>query len=179
MKKTKNENLTGRLIGLPLLSVLFPLVFFLFSANSYVGEMADFSGKWKLNEDQSEIAEGRYGPSITLIVTQTESSLIVDRTRIGREGQERKIKDEYNLNGEEKITESERGTTKTKASWSADGKTLTIHSHRKMTRNDQTFEITSKETWELSDDGSTLTIKTSSSSPRGERNYVLVYDKSN
>lgn len=179
MKKSKIENPAGRLIGLPILSILFPLVCLLFSANSYVVKMTDFSGKWKLNEDQSETGEGRYGPSVTLIITQTESSLMIDRTRIGREGQEMEIKDEYDLNGEEKLTENERGTTKTTASWSKDGKTLIIHSHRKMTRNGQTFEINSEETWEMSEDGSTLTIETSSSSPRGERHYVLVYDRSN
>ena len=96
---------------------------------------------------------------------------------MGREVQERKIKDEYNLNGEERLTENERGTTKTIASWSEDSKTLSLNSHRKMTRGDQTFEITTEEHWVLSDDGSTLTIKTSSTSPRGERSSVLVYSK--
>lgn len=176
MKKQKNE-IRSRLYGLPFLSITVLFFFFLYSPNTYAGDIADFSGDWTLNEDKSEMGESRYGPSKTLKITQTENSLVTERTRMGRDGQERKIKDEYNLNGEEKLTENERGTTKTIASWSEDSKTLSLISHRKMTRDDQTFEITTEESWELSDKGSTLTINTSRSSPRGESSSVLVYSK--
>jgi len=176
MKKQKKEN-RDRLNSLLYLSISLLFLSFLFPANTYAGDKTDFAGEWTLNEDKSEMGEGRFGPSKTLTITQAENSLVVDRTRTGRDGQEMKIKDEYTLDGEEKLTENERGTRKTIASWSEDGKILTINSHRKMTRDGQTFEITSEATWVLSEDGSTLTIKASSSSPRGQMSNVLVYDK--
>ena len=176
MKKQKSE-IRSRLYGLPFLSIAVLFLFFLYSANTYARDIADFSGEWTLNEDKSEMDESRFGPSKTLKITQTENSLVIERTRMGRDGQERKIKDEYNLNGEEKLTENERGTTKTIATWSEDSKILSLNSHRKITRGDQTFEITTEENWVLSDDGSTLTIKAFSSTPRGERSSVLVYSK--
>ncbi len=176
MKKQKNEN-HGRFIAMPFLSIAFFVLILLYPATTYAGDKADFSGEWTLNEDKSEMGEGRFRPSATLKITQAENSLVIDRTRIGRDGEQRKIKDEYTLDGEAKLTETERGSTKSTASWSEDGKTLTINSHRKMTREGQTFEITSVETWELSDDGSALTIKSSISSTRGERSIVLVYNK--
>jgi len=176
MKKQKNEN-HGRLNEWPFLSIAALLLFFLHSADTYAGDIADFSGEWALNEEKSEIGESRFGPSKTLKVTQAENSLVVESTRMGRNGEQRNIKDEYSLDGMEKITESERGTTKYTASWSEDKKTLTLNSHRKMTRGDQTFEITTEETWELSPDGRTLTINASRSTPRGEMNSVLVYNK--
>ena len=176
MKKQKNEN-PNWLCGLPFLSIALFFLFFLYSANTYARDIADFSGEWTLNEDESEMGESRFGPSKTLKITQAENSLVIESTRVGRDGETRKIKDEYTLDGEEKLTENERGTTKTIASWSEDSKTLSLKSHRKMTRDDQIFEITTEENWELSDEGSTLTINTSRSSPRGESSSVLVYSK--
>ena len=176
MKKQKNEN-HGRFIAMPILSIAFFVLFLLYPATTYAGDKVDFSGDWTLNEDKSEMGEGRFRPSATLKITQAENSLVTERTRTGRDGQVRKIRDEYTLDGEAKLTETERGSTNSTASWSEDGKTLTINSYRKMTREGQTFEITTEEHWVLSDDGSTLTIKTSSTSPRGERSSVLVYSK--
>ena len=166
MKKPKNEN-RGRLNVLPFLSIAFFVLFLLYPATTYAGDKADFSGEWALNEDKSETGESRFGPSKTLKITQAENSLVIERNN----------KREFTLDGIEKLTEDERGTTKSTASWSEDGKTLTLNSHRKMTRGDQTFEITTKETWELSSDGRTLTINSSRSTPRGEMNSVLVYNK--
>ena len=176
MKKKKNEN-RSRLYRWPFLSIAFFVLFSPYHATSYADDKADFSGEWTLNEDKSEIGESRYGPSKTLKITQVENSLVIASTRVGRDGETRKIRDEYTLDGEEKLTENERGTTKTKASWSADGNTLSLYSYRKMTRDDQTFEITTDETWELSSDGRTLTINSSRSTPRGEMSSVLVYNK--
>jgi hypothetical protein len=176
MKKQKNEN-CSRLYGLPYLSIAFFLLFILYPATAHAGDKAEFSGEWTLNEDESEMGESRFGPAKTLKITQAENSLVIESTRVGRDGGTREIKDEFTLDGEEKLTENERGTTKTKASWSADGKTLSLYSYRKMTREGQTFEITTEEIWELSDEGSTLTMRTSRSSPRGESSSVLVYNK--
>ncbi len=176
MKKIENEN-PGGVSWLPLLAAAAFSLLFLYSTDIYAGNKADFSGEWTLNEDKSDVGESRFGPSKTLKVAQDENSLVLERTRTGREGQEMTIKEEYTLDGKEQLSDNERGTTRTTASWSEDGKTLYLNSHRKMTRDGQTFEITTNEIWELSDDGSSLTIQSSRTSSRGDVSSVLVYQK--
>ncbi len=44
-------------------------------------------------------------------------------------------------------------------------------------REGETFEIKTDEIWKLSEDGKVLTIDYTSTSPRGERKSIRVYNK--
>ncbi len=113
-----------------------------FPAISMSGAKTDFSGTWVYNESQSEVGESRYGgPSAEMIATQEGMNLTIETTRRNRDGEERKITRKVSLDGKETTDESERRTVTAKATWSDDGKSLTIKSHTKMTRQDQTYEI--------------------------------------
>lgn len=138
----------------------------------------DFSGVWKLNESKSTIGEGRFRLSPGLVVRHDGNNLEIERTRVGREGQEIKSTENLTLDGKEVVNEGENRSTKTTANWSEDGRNVVIASIMTISREGQTMEIKNRETWQLSDDGKTLTIQFNSSSPRGERNDNLVYDKS-
>ncbi len=138
----------------------------------------DFSGTWTLNEEKSEIGEGRFRPTATLEVNQDKMNLTVVRTRIGRDGEERKRESVYSLDGKETTFEGERRTTVSTAHWSEDGKTLKIESKSSWTREGETFESKVVETWMLGDGGKTLSIQSISSSSRGEFSTDLVYDRS-
>lgn len=137
----------------------------------------DFSGTWKLNEDKTEMGEGRFGPAPNLVVKQDGKKFEVTRTRMGRNGQERSFTSGFTLDGKEVKEEGENRSSKSTATWSEDGKTLMIRTESKFSRNGQTFERTSNETWKLSDGGKTLTIDSTSKSQRGERKFTAVYDK--
>jgi hypothetical protein len=62
------------------------------------------------------------------------------------------------------------------ATWSSDGKKLTIKTTRTMTRNGESRTITSTEVWSLTD-SKTLQIETTMPSPNGERKMTSVYIK--
>ena len=149
----------------------------LFPSESFAAK-PDFNGIWTLNEEKSEIGEMRFRPSATLDVKQDKNNLTVVRTRTGRDGQEVARESVYNLDGTETTTEGERRKTVSTAKWSEDGNSLVIHSTSSWTREGETFEFKITETWILGDKGKSLTIKTSSSSSRGEFSYKLVYDLS-
>lgn len=136
----------------------------------------DFSGTWKLNEAKSEFGEGRFRASATMEVKQDKMNLNVVRVRTGRDGQERRRESSYSLDGKETTSSTERRTTTSTAKWSEDGKSLMIHSKSSFTRDGDTFEFTSDETWTLGDKGKTLTIQSKSNSSRGEFSYKAVYD---
>jgi len=141
------------------------------------GGKVNFSGTWTLNESKSTIGEGRFRLSSMIVAKQDENNLELQRTRTGRDGQPVTLTEKLTLDGKESVSEGENRTTKTTANWSEDKKNLIISSTMSFTREGQTTEIKSDETWQLSEDGKTLTIKYHSVSPRGERNDVLVYDK--
>ena len=147
----------------------------MFPAKSFAAK-PDFSGTWTLNEEKSEFGEGRYRPSATIDVKQDKTSMTVVRTRTGRDGQEVRMESVYSLDGKETTTEGGRRTTVSTVKWSGDGSTLVINSKTSWTREGETSESTSVETWVLGEGGKNLTIKTNSSSSRGEFSSTAVYD---
>lgn len=160
------------------LALLILCALFLLPATAFTaGKKVDFTGTWTLNESKSTIGEGRFRLSTMIVAKQDGINLELERTRTGRDGQPVTQSEKLTLDGKEILSEGENRSTKTTAAWSEDGKSLIISSTMTMTREGQTTEIKSQETWQLSEDGKTLTIQYHSSSPRGERNDVLVYDK--
>ena len=91
---------------------------------------------------------------------------MIERTMGGRDGQTRTTTDELTLDGKEVENKTENRTTKNTAMWSDDGGSLIIKSDMVMSRQGQSFEMKSVETWQLSEDGNTLTIQSESSSAR-------------
>jgi hypothetical protein len=137
----------------------------------------DFSGTWVFSEDKSEMGEGRFMRSTKMVVKQDGNKFDIERTRQGRDGQERTSTDNLTLDGKEVTNEAQFGTTKTTAQWSEDGTSIVINTLRSFEREGETMEMKGKEVWTLSGDGKTLTIQSESSSPRGDRKATLVYDK--
>ncbi len=135
----------------------------------------DFSGTWTFNEDKSEIGEGRFFRSTKIIVKQDGNKLDLERTRTGRDGEERIQSQNLTLDGKEVKSEAQFGTTVVTAVW--DGNSLVINSTRSFERDGQTMERKSKEVWKLSADGKTLTIESTSEGRDGEIKATLVYDK--
>jgi len=91
-----------------------------------------------------------------------------------REGQSTTTTMKYTLDGKETVNTGPggRGESKSTATWSPDGKSLTIVTTR--TFNDRT--MTTKEVWTLTD-ANTLTITSTSDTPNGQMTIKRVYDK--
>ena len=142
---------------------------------------ANFTGAWVLNAEKSDMGEPSQGGSqrmggASLDVTQDANLLSVVRKRTGQDGQPVITTTKYTLDGKESINTSQRGESKSVASWSDDGKLLTIITKRTIERDGQTMDLTSIEVWSLLNT-TTLTIGSKMNTPNGERKATAVYDK--
>ena len=152
------------IIGTYLLrTLLFTLVFCLFIPVITEAQTAkvNFSGSWVLNEAKSTLGDNTRMGGGNFIAAQEANLLSVERTRTNRDG--------------ETVT-SPRGDSKSVASWSADGKTLTINTSRTFEMNGETINMKTVEVWSLTDP-KTITIQSTATSPNGERKLSMVYDK--
>lgn len=153
------------------------------------GSKANFSGKWVLNTGKSDMGQPPQGQPSTgggqrmggfgggdFTATQESNLLTVERTRTGQDGQQMTITSKYTLDGKESINTTQRGESKSTATWSADGKVLTIVTTRTFERDGQTMEMKSNEVWTLTSP-TTLSVVNTMNTPNGERKTSLVYDK--
>ena len=149
----------------------------LIPAASFAGEKTDFTGEWALNEDKSDLGEGGAFAAFKIAVKQEGNTITIERTRTGRDGEERTNSETLTLDGKENINESERGSSSSVLKLSDDGTALTIKTKREFNRQGETFEMTSTEIWTLAKNGKTLNIQSAISSSRGQRSLSLVYEK--
>lgn len=159
--------------------VMAVVTLFLFSAVSVFGQdkKTDYSGAWKLNESKSQIGEGRGRmAALRLKITQDATMLSNDKTSVRQSGEEITTTEKVTFDGKETDNSMNNRKRKSTASWSADGKELTINSTTIFERDGNTMEIKATEVYKLGAD-ETLTIEVTSSSPRGEFKATLVYDK--
>ncbi len=154
------------------------VLFFAFTASAYSQGKANFAGTWSYNASKSDQPQGggmRGGFGGGDFVAKQEANLLtVERTMTNREGQSVTNTARYTLDGKESVNAGMggRGESKSKAVWSADGKTLTITTTRTFNEN----TVTSKEVWQLLSPAS-LQITTTSNTPNGEVTMKRVYDK--
>ena len=159
------------------LTVFVICAFLAIPSFSFAGDNVDFTGEWTLNEDKSDFGDSPAFAAIKISVKQEGNSITIERTRMGRDGEERTSSETLTMDGKENVNEGERGTSNSVVTWSEDGTTLTIKSAREFNRNGETFEMNSTEVWTLTEDGKILKIQSDMSSSRGERSVSLVYDK--
>ncbi len=139
------------------------------------GDKADFSGIWTLNESKSSIPdEGiRLGSMIMggrEINVAQEANLLTKKST-GRDGVERIAK--YTLDGKESLNMMGDAESKSMATWSNDGKSLTIITF--MEFNFEKRSVTS--VWSMPD-VKTLSVVISAQGRDGtERKMPMVYDK--
>ena len=129
----------------------------------------DFSGKWALNKDQSEMRT-RDGviPDITMTVEQTAETL-----KVKQESSMEYMNREYTLklNGEPTEVQGRRGPQKMTAAW--EGDVLVVTTVREFDGN----TMTSTDRWQLSADGKALTVAGKRQTPGGDFESKMVYDK--
>ncbi len=159
------------------------------SLNGQAGKV-NFSGTWTLNADKSEMGGGPGGPPQgqppqggrmggfggDFTATQEASLLTVERTISRPDGESSTTTSKYTLDGKESVNSTGRGESKSTATWSADGKTLKITTSRTFDMGGESMTMNSTEEWTLTD-ARTLSIKTTMSTPGGERTTKMVYDK--
>jgi hypothetical protein len=143
---------------------------------------ADFAGNWTLNAEKSTQPQGGQGgggmrmAGGDFVAAQDANLLTVTRTRTGQDGTASTTVTKYTLDGKESINSSPRGDSKSVATWSADGKTLTIETSRTMDMNGESMTIKSSEVWTLTD-AKTLSVNSTRQGMNGEVKSTMIYDK--
>jgi Tol biopolymer transport system component len=166
-----------RLISLTvMLALITPVI-----ANAQAGK-ANFAGDWTLNAEKSTQPQGGQGGGGmrmgggNFVATQEANLLTVVRTRTGQDGQPTTTTMKYTLDGKESINTSPRGDSKSVATWSADGKSLTIETSRTMDMNGESRTMKSTEVWVLTD-AKTITVASTRQSPNGDVKSNMIYEK--
>ncbi len=169
-------------------------------------KITNFAGDWTLDVSKSKLGERSRVESMTMKVAQTEKELTVTtavkrqappegapqgggtlpqggvggRMGGGMGGMRGGMGDgttTYNLDGKETTTEGMMGGQATlKAKFEQDGK-LKLSRSQSMETPNGSFTIGSKESWELSADGKTLTVKRDIETPRGTMSSEMVFTK--
>jgi len=180
-----------RLIKSGVIAMMVTVTVLLTSVNTFAqGSKTNFSGSWAFDADKSQAAQPagqgqpqgqgqgqRPGGSGGDFVAKQEANLLtVERTRTNREGVSSTTVSKYTLDGKESVNSTARGDSKSVATWSSDGKTLTIKTSRTMDMNGESVTMNSTEVWSLTD-AKTLSISTSMATPNGERKSTAVYNK--
>lgn len=162
---------------------------------------ADFSGGWTLDVSKSKLDERARVESMTMTVAQTDKDIKIEtavkrlpppanagggmgdgmrrgggmRGGFGGDGNYT-----YTLDGKETSINQETPMgaipVKLKAELGGDGK-LKLSSARTMNTQMGEMTITTKETWTLSEDGKTLTVKRDMETPRGTNSSEMVFTK--
>jgi hypothetical protein len=114
----------------------------------------------------------------SMTVTQQESLISIDLVQPSWEGGEMKRVEKYTLDGKESVNKGMMDSSvKTITTWSEDKKELKFAKTILFDMNGDTMELKITDAWTISDDGKTLTVKSSMISEMGDMNLVLVYDK--
>ncbi|MGB9610235.1 MAG: hypothetical protein ACPL7M_04625 [Bryobacteraceae bacterium] len=134
-------------------------------------EKPNFSGVWKLNNAKSDFGPMPAGPEkFERTIDHKDPSLKMTTVQ-AFQGQERTNDVEYTIDGKEKTIETPMGPVKVTPVWKGDNLEITV------SREIQGNQIKSVETWSLSEDGKTLTVKTDISTPQGDFALKFVMDK--
>jgi hypothetical protein len=166
------------------LTVVFAFLCMPLAVNAQ-GSKANFAGKWALNATKSDMGQPPQGQGQgggmrmgggDFTATQEANLLTVERTRTGQDGQAVTTKSLYTLDGKVSVNTTARGESKSTATWSADGKSLTIVTTRTVERDGQTTEMKTTEVWSLTNP-TTLSVASTMNTPNGERKTTMVYDK--
>ena len=134
---------------------------------------ANFAGSWAINESKSVMPEGGGGGGMRggREFTIAQEANLLTRTSTSQDGTQRVSK--FTLDGKESVNTMGENQSQSVATWSADGKILTIKTTMEYNGNKRT----STAVWSMPD-AKTLSIVTTSTGRDGaERKMTMVYDK--
>lgn len=153
-------------------------ILILSSATAFA-QKANFTGTWKYNTEKSVASENgfRMSPS-KITVVQDELKINAEKVMAGRDGEDMITKDIITLDGKEcENVAFQEMKKKSIATWSADGKVLTLSSSMNFDNNGETMTFKWSESWTLGADGNTLLFENVSRMGENEVKEKSVYDK--
>jgi hypothetical protein len=167
--------------GKRFINISLPVLFAFVSLSLIPGSVfaqSNFSGSWTLNESKSTLGDGPRMSPTSMTINQQEGLISIDLVRPSFDGGDMNLSEKYTLDGKESVNEGMMNSSvKTITTWSDDKKELRFAKIIVFDMNGEIMEMKSTEAWGISDDGKTLTVKSAMTSPMGEINLTLVYDK--
>lgn len=170
------------------------------TTNAAQKQTADYSGSWKLDLAKSKLNERQRLESMTMTVEQNERELKIEssvkrsedpdagQVKSGMGGMRRggmggmgggSESATYTLDGKEVVndmTKAAAGKYTYKAVMEKDGK-LKLENSREFESPNGLMKIKTNETWSLSADGKTLTVKKDTTTPRGNISSEMIFAK--
>lgn len=150
-------------------------------------KVTDFSGSWELDVSKSKLDERMRVESMTMNVAQTENNIKIETTAKraensgGGSGMNRGGNQilTYNLDGKETQIQqdSPMGQMPVTLKAKMDGAKMNLSSTRTLKPQMGEMTIITNETWSLSEDGKTLTVKRETQTPRGSNSSEMVFAK--
>lgn len=171
------------------LAAIFSLSLLAISASA---QTPNFSGTWTLDISKSKLGDRNMIAEQTLTVVETAKDITVTpatkRTAPpdgagnggrpgGMGGPETASTFTLDGKGKDVTIDSPRGPSTATLTGKAEGGKLTLTTSRSFDGPNGPMAMTTKETWELSSDGKTLTINTERTSPRGSESTTKVFTK--
>jgi hypothetical protein len=138
--------------------------------SAFAQQKPDFSGNWKMNVAKSDFGLLPPATGRTDVITHKEPSLTDDVTVESDQGKQQYTA-KYTTDGKE-VT-NQIGPREVKATMKWDGNALIVNSHFDYNG----AEVSAQGAWTLSADGKTLNVNWHFTSPMGETDQKLVYEK--
>ncbi len=177
------KNVTHRRLVSPylmqLMSLTIMLAFFMPAITNAQSGGTDFTGTWALNAEKSALGDGQGSARMfgNFVAKQEANLLTVERTRTNQNGETSTTTTKYTLDGKECINTSQRGDSKSVATWSSDKKVLTIATTSTFEMDGNKMTMKSSQVWTLTNPN-TITINSTRQGRDGEEvKATAVYDK--
>jgi hypothetical protein len=162
-------------------NISLPILFAFVSLNLLSGSLfaqPNFSGSWAFNESKSTLGDGPMMSATSMTINHQADLISIDLVQPSFDGGDEKRSEKYTLDGKESVNQGMMNSSvKTITTWSDDKKELKFAKNILFDMNGDNMEMKSTEAWRLSDDGKTLTVKSLMSSPMGDMDLTLIYDK--
>ncbi len=143
----------------------------LLSAVARADEHPNLSGEWKLNLEKSDFGPVPPPDSASYSIRHNGANLVLDYTQDGK-----KTRVEVTTDGEERVTDSTPASEVwTRVYWA--GPVLVFESRDKARPAHESRGIKWTSRWTLSDDGKTLAIQKHFTTPQGEFDQKLIFEK--
>ena len=165
--------------------VFITICFLTFSIFCFSQKIADFSGEWILNKSQSKSIITKLASS-SIVISQNGMSLTMDITLVPENQKPIKRTEKYVLNTSmgNKVTKPNK-SRQVDTQLAPDGQSFTITETISYTKDGVFSKLQRNDTYLISKDGKTLTIKTDdllpekSLTPEEKRHETKVYNKKN
>jgi hypothetical protein len=164
---------------LSVVSLLLHLILILFQAPAKITP-ANFAGAWRLNPEKSEGVPAYQNESELLLVVEQTAKQLTANQKVRFRGQDQPSQPlTYSLEGKETTAAVSRpapGTMHLQAAWLDKGRTLELRSRMSLTIHEEEVFVTTKEYWELRENGRELRIERTRETPQGEQVFKLVFE---